>query len=249
MIRTRDFFLLITIIVFLLVGIGSTLAVQYFSVDVVKTETATFVLSEDEVHLAKQTDAVGAARAKRLQDLRQKIADGATLYIYEEEPVEEAVVDVTDEIVEVQLCSSYRVYQKAWNPSGLIFREVEGARLLYREIAAQVLASTTIPAEREVLVQLAIPTNPLNNKSCLQSDVVGLTIGGGLIRNNEFSTYAAFGPSMLIGYALDGFPIYGGGDSDLDSCGGRVVNGQYRYQVSTERASVLQCYSGLPVVI
>ena len=37
----------------------------------------------------------------------------------------------------------------------------------------------------------------------------------------------------LLGYALDGFPIYGPlpDASVLDSCNGQIVNGQYQYHV------------------
>lgn len=39
----------------------------------------------------------------------------------------------------------------------------------------------------------------------------------------------------LLGYALDGFPLYGplDNDNDLDLCNGRFVNGNYRYHVRT----------------
>lgn len=37
----------------------------------------------------------------------------------------------------------------------------------------------------------------------------------------------------LLGYAMDGFPIYGplSDDSGLDTCNGRTVNGSYQYHV------------------
>eukprot|EP00542_Grammatophora_oceanica_P018184 CAMPEP_0194049280 /NCGR_PEP_ID=MMETSP0009_2-20130614/30214_1 /TAXON_ID=210454 /ORGANISM="Grammatophora oceanica, Strain CCMP 410" /LENGTH=962 /DNA_ID=CAMNT_0038695391 /DNA_START=115 /DNA_END=3003 /DNA_ORIENTATION=+ len=35
----------------------------------------------------------------------------------------------------------------------------------------------------------------------------------------------------LVGYALDGFPIYGPTDFPLDACNGRLVNGKFRYHM------------------
>lgn len=78
-------------------------------------------------------------------------------------------------------------------------------------------------------------------------------------------------PSLLVGYALDGFPIYGAlsgskaqADALLDECNGRYVNGQYQYHVrsvdqvdesapyanadgSNNWNYVLGCYRGTPV--
>ena len=43
------------------------------------------------------------------------------------------------------------------------------------------------------------------------------------------------GPSVKIGYALDGFPIFGAleNPSSLDECNGRHINGSYQYHVRT----------------
>lgn len=61
--------------------------------------------------------------------------------------------------------------------------------------------------------------------------------------------------SPLVGYALDGYPIYGprgpGGrlytDADLDACHGHVVNGHYRYQATLEYPYTLGCFHGTPL--
>lgn len=38
--------------------------------------------------------------------------------------------------------------------------------------------------------------------------------------------------TTLLGWALDGFPIYGPDESlQLDKCNGRTVNGKYQYHV------------------
>ena len=83
--------------------------------------------------------------------------------------------------------------------------------------------------------------------TCLYSDVVGIAQDGSLIRNNEVGLYSVFGSDTLIGYALDGFPIYGKIKESGDKCGGSVVNGQYRYSLSDQREFILNCFSAPPV--
>ena len=81
------------------------------------------------------------------------------------------------------------------------------------------------------------------------SDVIGIALDGSLIKNNEYSLYSIFREETLIGYALDGFPIYGQSEVSTDECGGILADNQYRYYLSKERKAVLYCYSGTPVEI
>lgn len=70
------------------------------------------------------------------------------------------------------------------------------------------------------------------------------------------------GGDTLVGYALDGFPIYNplpgtkeDIDAVLDSCNGLTVNGEYRYyartsdQVGSTRNYLLGCFSGAPTTV
>jgi hypothetical protein len=83
------------------------------------------------------------------------------------------------------------------------------------------------------------------NPTCLPHEVVGIARDGSLIRNDEAALYGIFDDTVLIGYALDGFPIYGQTvDRPLDQCGGAMVDGSYRYYLSEERDHVLGCYRG-----
>ncbi|XP_072050344.1 uncharacterized protein [Amphiura filiformis] len=60
------------------------------------------------------------------------------------------------------------------------------------------------------------------------------------------------GDNEIFGVALDGFPIYGPGNSnitnkDLDVCHGRLEpNGQYKYFVTKEFPYILGCFRGAP---
>lgn len=59
-------------------------------------------------------------------------------------------------------------------------------------------------------------------------------------------------PSPLIGYALDGFPLYGPYTeagmlpTDLDACNGRIGDdGNYRYHVTTTAPYLIGCFHGI----
>ncbi|CAK4204888.1 unnamed protein product [Aphanomyces euteiches] len=58
-------------------------------------------------------------------------------------------------------------------------------------------------------------------------------------------------PSPLIGYALDGYPVFGrfdetGNKPTLDRCNGRVnLNGKYQYHVSDTSPYTIGCFSGV----
>jgi hypothetical protein len=60
-------------------------------------------------------------------------------------------------------------------------------------------------------------------------------------------------PSPIIGYALDGFPIFGPFDSTgalhigLDSCNGKIVNGSYAYYATIEYPYLLGCFGPGPL--
>jgi len=57
----------------------------------------------------------------------------------------------------------------------------------------------------------------------------------------------------IVGIALDGFPVYGPYDENmqpvltehLDECHGKEVNGHYRYHMSTDFPYIISCYKGV----
>ena len=77
--------------------------------------------------------------------------------------------------------------------------------------------------------------------------MVGVALDGSLIRNTEYPVYAIFGSESLIGYALDGFPMYGLSTDVVDQCGGKSVDGQYGYYLRPDQTVVLDCFFGKPV--
>ena len=119
------------------------------------------------------------------------------------------------------------------------------------EVATTTASGTPLlTTETEVVIQLPLRSVPLGTASCLPTDVVGIAKDGSLIRNSEVTLYAVFGADTLIGYALDGFPIYGARSGvALDECGGTGAIGQYRYYLEAERGYILNCFASEPISI
>jgi hypothetical protein len=251
MFRTRDFVLLFGMIVFLLVAIGTTLLKQNF---LTQGQTSMVQLAEtsDREYEAVIAETTGLDRDANVTSLRRKISENGGLAITEfvvEETIDEQAEDVSipgEQITNVgsQNCSNYVTYTKNWSPQNIQFEIAEGARVVYR-VVESVVGTSTIKT-KETLLQLPVGL-VAGAPTCLASDVIGIAQDGSLIRNDEVALYGVFGESTLIGYALDGFPIYGTSEIATDSCGGTVVGGAYRYYLADDREVVLNCFSAVPI--
>lgn len=265
--RTRDFLLFILTIAFLVIGIASTIGID---LSVARQQAALISFNQDSgeqvIYQAILPEAAPDTRASRIAELKDKVVAflGVNKDVFvateEEVPVEE-VVDAAD-LGRIETCSNYGPLSINWSPSNLIFEIVEGARIVYREAPALAPVPVPVPAPtststevlpvfaaRNVVLQLPLRSAPLANKTCLSTDVVGIALDGSLIRNTEQGLYGVFGEATLVGYALDGFPIYGQSSQATDSCGGSMSAGEYRYYLSSEREGVLGCFSGVPTEI
>ena len=272
MIRKRDFVLFLLVVVFLVIGIGATLAQQFSRADRTGWDEQPLPPAQPvATYTATSSDAEREPdRAQRRAALRAKLAElgDSVLGAPESDALEpdatssratSSAPDTRSLLAGgVERCPNYATSTVGWQPAGLTFNEVEGARLLERAIAAEAARDTTatvtasLPPEqrREVVVQLPLRTLPAPSPSCLPSDVVGIATDGSLIRNDEASIYAIFGAETLVGYALDGFPIYGRNDrAQTDMCGGHIVGDSYRYVLSSEREVVVRCFSAQPIAL
>ncbi len=94
---------------------------------------------------------------------------------------------------------------------------------------------------------LVLPLSPTSaTPSCLDSEVVGVTTAGSLIFNTDAISYGHTNADTLIGFARDGFPIFGTYNGPTDACGGYEAVGGYRYSVSADRNFILGCFSAPP---
>lgn len=249
MFRTRDFVLIFCVVVFLVVAIGVTLFGEYNGFGNT-TSSVSYIETEDREYVAVLDEKKPLSRSEHLADMRRKVADSGSLVFSAPETVTTETTDV-DIVIEAndpskavaQKCPGYSVYSVPWSPQGVVIEQSEGARIVYRTDDQLVAGSTTI--SRSALLQL--PMYPVRSEStCLSSDVVGVAHDGSLIRNTEVGLYGVFGEQTLIGYALDGFPIYGVSDRVTDECGGTLVAGEYHYYLSDGRESVLNCFAAKP---
>ncbi len=250
---------MLSAIVFLLVGITATAVTQGGLLGLPGMSASVFSSVEQpesyEVAIAEEEE---PAREERIASLRKKIAalgigeEAET--VVEETSVDESplpeVAEGAEAAVTVNKCLNYGATTVAWNPKGLIIEEAEGARLVYRPKATVPTSTSTVAAPaKDIVLQLPVRSMPNANPSCLSTDVIGIAKDGSLIRNEEVGAYGVFGAGTLVGYALDGFPIYGSSDAKTDVCGGMMVGGQYRYTVSQKRENIINCFAGVPVAL
>lgn len=145
----------------------------------------------------------------------------------------------------VQYCSPDATeYTDTW-PRDAAVAEREGIRVVY--VANEGAATGTVRLPETLLLQLPAPGRPGVTQRCLPNEVVGVAQDGSLIRNQEVGIYQIFSADTVVGYALDGFPIYGTNDSiDVDVCGGAMGPEGYGYVLQSERESIVQCFRGQP---
>lgn len=253
MIRTRDFFLYVATVVFLLAGIGVTVisdksrqVLESFSpIDFMEANVPT-----SAILTSGEND-----REANLARLKSKIAAGEGVVI--SAPPVFTSVDSNPSTTEPTLgegratpltCASWSSQSDAvvnWPQSGVKIKEVEGARLVYTEV---INGTTT---EEKVLLQLPVRQVRSAGDSCIDGPYIGVTLAGELIGNDDAAKFINSSETVHLGYALDGFPIYGRKTSatDLDSCGGAATSLGYRYYLRANDNFILGCFAGLPAAL
>jgi hypothetical protein len=259
MIRTRNFFLFILTLAFLVGGILLTLwfsassGVQGEYADMIfggsdtATRTAEVVTPEDK-------------RESRLAALRAKLAkytDVAMAPSNDVPPVAEGVdtsVGTTSDTVvvsQVDQCANYRAVVIPVLTGGLTYGESGGQRTFAMVETTEPTGSTSLPiVTNKTVFTLPLRTASLGMSSCVGSDVVAVTPTGLPIRNADYAKYRGLGEATLVGYTIDGFELYGQSSSlATDECGGASVSGTYRYYLSSEREAILNCFAAIPVAL
>ena len=265
MFRTRDFILIFTAVAFLLMAITVTVFNKQTATSTSLTPNMQFAeqIVSDEPAVLLSPD--NLSRSERLQTMRAKIAASEQLSITNEPPQFETEAEATSSeqvVVEsektLQLCGNYRAAGLAWSPAGIEIEEVEGARIVYREgerntvpnsNASSSQSQPMVESYQDVVLTLPVRSFPAATPSCIPTDVIGIANDGSLIRNTEAGVYGIFGANTVVGYALDGFPIYGTGAAATDACGGIMGVAGYQYQISADRETIINCFAAPPVSI
>ena len=251
MIRTRDFLLFALALVFILYGIAGTVwfdlrenneqSPELVDFKPGQTLTGAVIASTDEYD-----------REENIARLRNKLAAGEGEI--EAGPPVFSSVDETPSSTDLvgiqspQYCSvpSQNPNLVALWPAGEVkMKEVEGARIYLATITTEVGTSTE--TSEQVLLQLSALPIIAQSPNCLPGEVIGVSIDGDLIINDQSASQTAY-PTGLIGYALDGFPIYKAVNDDIqtDACGGLMTDSGYRYYSGASSDFVLGCFVGTP---
>lgn len=123
---------------------------------------------------------------------------------------------------------------------------IAAGRRVVRAPAESPVGTTTV-ATPTVLLDLPLVA-AVSSDVCLDHEAVGVSAAGDLLLNSSASQYAGASQLELIGYARDGFPIYGPRSDGvaLDQCGGVTTPAGYQYHVQPNIPALLTCYRGLP---
>jgi len=263
MVSTKELVYFFGIVLFLILGISVTVFLKSSAGDSLFSKTSAPLL-EKGVTLAtvvetdfgqenkeENTDNNTFSREENLKNMRAKIANNANLLKEaESSPLlipKETKKDKTEESEEnnsvsgkIKTCSEQIKLGSSWVASGISFNEVGAVR--------EVIKTDLNTGAEKTVAWLPAFKSSGGAENCLNSSVVGIALDGSLIRNNENSLYSIFSKETLLGYARDGFPIYGlNNTAKLDTCGGVMEGGQYRYYLSAERDGVLGCFSAAPI--
>ena len=257
MLRTRDLILFILVLFFLGMAIAATV-VRDTAAPVIHT----VVFDDTDVSLGLEaTDSkigidrqsvIDRLRAK-LENSNERIEPSASV----EAPLEEDIVIENGGGIQRCLYPDDALSMvPRWPLADVVIKVQEGARVVFATetvVVPSVLSgiSTTTVSEEVVttvtpLLQLPVAPLKLTESVCVPSEVVGVTNGGILMFNGDVNSYRKIPENALIGYARDGFPIYGVYGGVVDQCGGYDHPQGYRYTISTERDYIVGCYVGTP---
>ncbi len=240
MARTRDVLLaMICVGFFMVVGASQLGLVSHGpGVDTEIIETASVETQEVIVPTEK------ADRESRIAMWQERLRG----FTFKESRIEEITVAAPDtpsssEVPIAMACSQFQRYTGL--PPRLYNFEAEGVRIFSSSDDILLIDG----ANTFVVLPIRIGQSAVG-QNCLPTDVVGVAVNGSLLRNDQYETYSIFESETLVGYALDGFPIYGRLDSSqLDRCGGRMTPNGYQYHIAIDRQSIIQCFGAPPAVL
>jgi len=259
MIRTRNFLLFVLLLAFLIGGILLTL---WFSAGSVRQEAYSDMIfgGDDTATMTAEVITPEDTRAGRLASLRAKLAkytDVALAPSTEDVPVEPAddtattTADETPTKAKADLCANYGATAVPALNGQLTYGESGGQRTFSQTGTTEPTGSTSLPTVvTSIVFTLPLRTAALPTSSCIPGDIVAVTPTGAPIRNTEYAQYRGLGEATLIGYTIDGFELYGASSNlQTDACGGTTVSGTYRYYLSSERDTILNCFAAIPVAL
>lgn len=259
MIRTRDFILFLLILIFLVVSIVLTLSSNVNDYDGnLETNTGSVTFSSVDSSVTGASSPHNKIdRLAILKRLRTSIANGDT-QITPAPSVESPLpmVSTTTNLLALKKClaTDDMISKVPQWPFSKIQVNIDNNQRVYfalhkKETPVAVLGTSTPTSTKlikQILLQTPVTPATQNKPNCVPSEIIGVTTSGLLIFNSSVATYTEQGPQTLIGYARDGFPIYGVYQGEVDECGGYDDGYGYRYSVNPNRNFILGCYTAVP---
>lgn len=250
--------LFVVIVVFLLLGISTTILKEAFTFTGHTGDEVAFDTSAETIAVAVQNNELD--KQSYLQRIKAKLAQGegqvigGPVFTSVDTPiVSTSTASSSSSSQGVVLCNNFDASNQAfasWPSSGISLQAIEGTRVfsIQETTTATVGTTTQETSVHKTILELPIRFTGEGGSNCVSQNVVGVTATGILIDNRTASAYASLSEFNLIGYALDGYPIYGPAQdaSTLDACGGRTTVAGYQYHVQPEQEFVLACYGAQP---
>jgi hypothetical protein len=250
MINTRDFLLFVVAVLFLLVSITATWAHRPASF-VADSMLQANVTSGTEYSVEEEVVTV-RDRQSTVDRIREKIVASTFLeeaspsVVVSEEVEEDDTTTSTD--TESDLASVAPVYCSEVN-SGVATLQSWPRENMSWVVSGSVRQLMVVAEDGTSFPRVNIPLYPVAyaEPTCLDSEIIGVTVGGALIFNGDAIVHANTSSDTLIGYARDGFPIYGlSSNESTDQCGGYQAYDGYRYTVDPNRSFMIGCFKAYP---
>ncbi len=251
MIRTRDFLLFVVSFIFIVVGIGTTLFWQQNQEGVGEIKPVEF--SNAEVITEGVLNKSNEEKQSIIAYFKQKILAGEG-DVPAGEPTFTSVDDISEELPPPDVDTSLEEEESNCVSSinyDAVFRSwPQVVTMVATDKRSVVVPETSTSSDvtfRHIL-DMPISPNKLANSVCATGAVIGVTPEGRPLYNYQASEFQNAPAGTLVGYALDGFPIYGPNDYlEYDTCGGTSVGSYYQYRVRSGDSNILHCYYGTPV--
>lgn len=245
------------VLLFLCVGIGITVVKDLMQDRQLQRSLQVDFSDASQKDLGAWSSAPTNNRESLIAALKAKIAAGEG--IVGGGPVLTSVDEGTDEGEEgtdsrtLLRCANYEEEPSvlaSWPQAGVTMSFVEGVRRVsVAEVSTETVGtSTEQKVSNRVLIDLPFTLQRRTSDTCIPSAVIGIASDGSLMHNNDAKRFSGYTESTLIGYALDGLPIFGvkNDTNDLDTCGGKVTATGYQYYVRPQEPFLIACFAGAP---
>ena len=254
MVRTKDLLLIVVVLVMLVMAISATVATRVAEQSNKETGAISWQNTQELQYGVSTGTKASDGRQENISRLRELIAKGDVIESFPSVEAPAVIGNDTNQTHDLNCISPNTGIDTArnWPLSGVEIKLVGTERVVSKVSYSPVtpVATGTQPVP-EVLNEINLLNLPLlgfkaSKPACIDNDVIGVTIEGSLIFNTDAILYRNTSPETLIGYARDGFPIYGAYAGTQDQCGGYDSSSGYRYAASPTGDLFISCFMGAP---